>query len=250
MRQPSPGRELPNVRADRGVRHGPSAQPSSHFERFGKPSRSHPLRALAVDDTIRDFLATHPGRPVVALGEGLQTTYWRLGRPEVAWYSVDLPEIIDAPRRLLPQEKAITRIARSALDRAWLAEVPALITAEGLFMYLPERDVHALIADMAARFPGGRLLYDSIPAWFSKLTLKGKVKLSDRYVAPPMPTSQSVSESLRLPSVIPGVASARDVIVPPGRGSWANPVLRAVVRAPWLRDHRPSLTLLTFAEAS
>lgn len=221
------------------------------FQRFGKLSQSHPLRALAFDTVIADFLAGHPRGPVVALGEGLQTTYWRLGRPDVAWYSVDLPEVVDAQRRLLPEEQAITRIGRSALDDTWLEEVaagPALITAEGLFMYLPKDEVHALIADLAARFPGGRLVYDAIPAWFSTMTVKGKVKLSDWYVAPPMPHAQTVSEAARLTDVIPGVASVRDVLLPPGRGVWANPAMRRLAGAPWVRDHRPSITLLTFAE--
>ncbi|MFT4163947.1 MAG: alpha/beta fold hydrolase [Microlunatus sp.] len=226
------------------------AEYEEDFGRFGKPSQSHPLRALVVDDTIRSFLAEHPHGPVVALGEGLQTTYWRLGRPEVAWYSVDVPEMVEIQRQLLPPEEAIRRIARSALDRTWLDEVPAgpaMVTAEGLFMYLPKDEVHALVADLAAHFPGGRLLYDSIPGWSSAMTLKGKAKLSDRYVAPAMPTAQTVSESTRLPDLIPGVASARDLMLPPGRGSWASPALRAFANAPLVRDQRPSITLLTFS---
>lgn len=227
------------------------AEHAEDFDRFGKPSQSHPLRALVVDDTIRSFLSEHPRGPVVALGEGLQTTYWRLGRPDLAWYSVDVPEMVEIQRQLLPPEQAIRRIARSALDRAWLAEVPAgpaMVTAEGLFMYLPKDEVHALIAELAAHFPGGRLLYDSIPGWFSALTLKGKVKLSDRYVAPAMPNAQTVSEAARLPDLIPGVAAARDLMLPPGRDGWASPALRVVADLPVLRDHRPSITLLTFSE--
>ena len=78
------------------------------FDRFGRPSQTHALRALAVDRIIEDFLAEHPAAPVVAV-----------------------------QRRLLPEEPGITRIPRSALDRAWLDEVPtgpAMVTAEGLFM--------------------------------------------------------------------------------------------------------------------
>lgn len=223
--------------------------PTEDFERFGRPSQSHPLRAAAVDQVIEDFLTGHPGAPVVALGEGLQTTYWRLGRPRVPWYSVDLPEMVETQRRLLPEEAAITRLAHSVLDRDWMTEVPAgpaMITAEGLFMYLPQDEVHPLIADLAARFPGGRLVYDSIPAWFSNLTLRGGLKTSDRYTAPPMPTSQTVSESLLLPRRIPGVASVQDLLLPPGRGPWAVPALRMLAQLPWLRDQRPSLTVLTF----
>ena len=220
------------------------------WDKFGKPSQSHPLRALAFDNVIRDFLRERPAGPVVALGEGLQTTYWRLGKPDVAWFSVDVPEMVAAQRKLLPEEPAITRLAVSALDRTWLEEVPAgpaMITAEGLFMYLPTDEVHRLIADCAARFPGGRLLYDSIPGWFSKLTVRGKAKLSDRYIAPEMPNSQSVDEAATLPTKIPGVATARDIMLPRGRKLWASGIMLTVADAPFVRNIRPSVTLLTFA---
>lgn len=221
------------------------------LSRFGAPSQSHPLRALAFDAAVRDFLAAHPRGPVVALGEGLQTSYWRLGRPEVDWFSIDVAPMVAVQQRLLPPEQAITRLALSALDRAWLKAVPrgpAMITAEGLFMYLPRAEVHALIADMAQRFPGGRLLYDSIPAWFSRMASSGKVKLTDAYTAPPMPHSQTVREGARLRQQIPGVASVEDVMPPMGRGRWGSPVLRGLFSAPLARSLRPSITLLTFEE--
>ncbi|PXX60233.1 leucine carboxyl methyltransferase [Nocardia tenerifensis] len=220
------------------------------FARFGPPSQVHSLRAMVIDQIITDFLATHPAGPVVALGEGLQTTYWRLGEPEVDWFSVELPEMIDAQERLLPSAPGITRLAYSALDRSWFARVPsgpAVITAEGLFMYLPTAEIPALIADLAAHFPGGILLFDSIPRVFSALTMKGKVRLSDRYVAPPMPTSQSLRQARRLPGSIPGVVSAEDLVPPRGRGRWASPLLRVLANAPGARAFRPSLTLLRFA---
>ncbi|MFI6166132.1 class I SAM-dependent methyltransferase [Nocardia sp. NPDC051052] len=221
------------------------------FERFGPPSQVHSIRATVIDKIIVDFLATHPAGPVVALGEGLQTTYWRLGEPEVAWFSVDLPEMIDAQQRLLPPAPGITRLAYSALDRSWFGHVPsgpAVITAEGLFMYLPPGQIRVLIADLARHFPGGILLYDSIPRVFSALTMKGRVRLSDRYIAPPMPTSQSIRQARRLPGRIPGVVASEDLIPPRGRGRWASPVLRWVANAPVARALRPSLTLLRFGE--
>lgn len=226
------------------------------LDRFGKPSQTHPLRALAFDREIRDYLDAHPGASVVALGEGLQTSYWRLDRPDVRWFSIDLPEMVAVQERLLPAEPDITRIGVSALDRSWLEEVPtgpAIISAEGLFMYLPREDVHALIADMAARFPGGRLIYDSIPGWFSRMTQRGKVRLTERYVAPPMPHSQTVDQGAELPKLIPGVVGSRQVALPPGRGLWGSSpvsaVLRRVADLPIVRNGRPSITALDFAEA-
>ncbi|MEC3956250.1 class I SAM-dependent methyltransferase [Nocardia sp. CDC153] len=221
------------------------------FERFGPPSQVHALRAQVIDTVIAEFLGSHPGAPVVALGEGLQTTYWRLGEPESAWYSIELPEMIDAQERLLPAAPGITRLAYSALDRQWLEKVPsgpAVITAEGLFMYLPTADVHALIADLAAHFPGGVLVYDSIPRLFSAMTRTGRVRLSDRYTAPPMPTSQSPRQARRLPGRIPGVVAAQDLLPPRGRGRWGSPVLRWAADTPIGHALRPSITLLRFAQ--
>jgi O-methyltransferase involved in polyketide biosynthesis len=151
---------------------------SYDYDRFGKPSQTHPLRALAIDRAIADFLAGHSNVAVVALGEGLQTSYWRLGSPDVDWLSVDLAPVIELRKALLPTESRITSLAMSALDRAWMDRVdPAsdvFISVEGLFMYLDRADVLSLITDCARRFPGGRLFFDSIPRWFSDRTLRGR----------------------------------------------------------------------------
>lgn len=223
------------------------------YDRFGKPSQTHPLRARALDLAIRDYLDRYPAATVVALGEGLQTTYWRLGRPGIDWLSVDLPAVVDLRRRLLPVEPRLSAIAASALDPIWM-DVPdpargVFISAEGLFMYLERDQVMALLAECAARFPGGRLFFDSIPASFSKRTMKGH-RMSAQYTAPPMPFSLSVSEAAGLPAQIPGVASAEDLLPPLGRGAWRSRWLRRAVTLPGLRDLRPSITLLSFGAAA
>lgn len=220
------------------------------FARFGPHSQTQALRALAMDRALRAYLATHPAATVVALGEGLQTTYWRLGRPAVEWLSVDTAPVIDLRSRLLPAEPRVDPLATSVLDRTWLDRVdPArgvFVTAEGLFMYLDPADVLSLIADCARRFPGGRLIFDSIPAWYSARSLRG-LRLSDRYTTPPMPFSLPVSRARRLPATIDRVATAVDVSPPAGRGLWRPRALRALTNLPPLRDLRPSVTLLTFA---
>ena len=91
------------------------------------------------------------------------------------------------------------------------------ITAEGLLMYLEPDDALGLIRDCAARFPGGQMMFDSIPHWFSRRTLKG-LKLSDRYVTPPMPFALTADEGVGLADRIPGVRAARDVAVAAAAG--------------------------------
>jgi O-methyltransferase involved in polyketide biosynthesis len=151
--------------------------------------------------------------------------------------------------QLLPVEDRIVDIAQSALDRSWMDRVDAtdgvFITAEGLLMYLEPEDALGLIADCAARFPGGQMMFDSIPRWFSNRTLKG-FKLSSRYIAPPMPFGQSADEALAIAGTIPGVRLARDVALPPGRGLWKLAATPAVDGIGPLRRNRPSITLLEF----
>ncbi len=217
------------------------------WDSFGKPSQPHPLRALAVDKIIGDYLDQHPQATVVALAEGLQTSYWRLGRPVRRWLSVDLPPVIALRESLLPSEPGIEHRAGSALDLSWTdgidPEPGVVITAEGLLMYFTPEQARGLIADIAARFPGGVLVYDSIPHWFSRKTLKG-LTLRGGYQAPPMPYAQTVSEARALVDV-PGVSSVADVELPLGRGLWGSALVRTVSNNPPIRDHRPSLTMLT-----
>ena len=117
---------------------------SYDYRKFGKPNQSHALRALAFDAAARDYLTTHPKASVVALAEGLQTSFWRLDRAgaadELTWYSVDLPPVMALRAQLLPCDDRITELAQSALDPSWMDQVEAergvFITAEGLLMYL------------------------------------------------------------------------------------------------------------------
>lgn len=223
------------------------------YLKFGRPNQSHALRARSFDAVTIDYLRAHPKAAVVALAEGMQTSFWRLDAAGVldqaTWYSVDLPAVIELREQLLPRDRRIVEIAQSVLDRSWMDRVDAsngvIITAEGLFMYLDPADVRSLIADLAARFPGGQLVFDSIPPWFSRRTLKG-LRLSNRYQAPPMPFGLTVDQAVALAGQIPGVRAAHDVPYAAGRGIFrlvASPPFNAV--AP-LRNRRPAVTVLEF----
>ncbi|MGK2865671.1 MAG: class I SAM-dependent methyltransferase [Mycobacterium sp.] len=223
------------------------------YRKFGKPNQSHALRARAFDAAAIDYLKAHPKASVVALAEGLQTSFWRLARAGVAdeltWYSIDLEPVMDLRRRLLPRNDRIVELGQSALDRSWMDQVDTsngvFITAEGLLMYLEPEDSLSLIADCAARFPGGQFMFDSIPHWFSRRTLKG-LGLSDRYLTPAMPFAMTADEGLALAGSIDGVRTARDVILPPGRGLWKLASLSTLDRVGPFRRARPSVTLLEF----
>jgi O-methyltransferase involved in polyketide biosynthesis len=227
------------------------------YAKFGRPSQVQALRALAFDVTTRAYLTAHPKAAVVALAEGLQTSFWRLDHDGVAseltWYSIDLPPVMALRERLLPRDERIVEVAQSALDRSWMDRIDdsggAFITAEGLLMYLQPDDALSLIRDCAERFPGGQMMFDSVPPWFSQRTL-AEHKLSNRYITPPMPFALTADEGVALSGRIPAVRAARDIALPPGRGIFRLAFWPPLDRVGLLRHRRPSITLLEFGGRS
>ena len=72
---------------------------------------------------MRRFAARHPGGTVVALGEGLETQFWRVNDGRMRWLSVDLPEVVALREELLPASPRLRGRALSALDPRWIDEV-------------------------------------------------------------------------------------------------------------------------------
>ncbi|MEM9731061.1 MAG: class I SAM-dependent methyltransferase [Myxococcota bacterium] len=181
---------------------------------FGRPSRGHGVRSRVGDDLVRDFLQRLGDRAVVvALGEGLETQYWRLGEPEVPWLSVDLPEAIAVRERLLPKGSTSIHHGISALDERWIDEIPPdsvpFISAMGLFMYFEEAEVEALLTAIAARLPSAEIFFDAIPPFLSKKTLRG-MQLTKNYRAPPMPWGISLDD---IPAFLQSIPSLEPVTV-------------------------------------
>jgi O-methyltransferase involved in polyketide biosynthesis len=228
-------------------------------QKFGEPNQIYAIRALAFDSVVREFLDEYPRGTVVALAEGLQTSYWRLGSADCRWLSVDLPEIVSIRRKLLPAEPNIVSVGASALDLGWTdrtePDAPVLITAEGLLYYFDEHKALGLIADCAQRFPGGRMVFDSVPRWWagrrdkafsvgSALT-RSPVGTAG-YTFPPMPFGISPREIRQFPRQIPGVASARHISPPSGRGVHGR-IVQAGYRSPVVPDAlRFAITELRF----
>lgn len=230
---------------------------SYDFAKFGFIRRQDmALRALAFDRETRRYLVDHPDATVVALAEGLQTSFYRLDNAGVGhrfrWLSVDLPPMIELRERLLPTDDRVSACAQSALDYSWMDRVDAdsrtdgvFITAEGLLMYLQPDEAMDLIAACAKRFPGGRMMFDLPPAWFAALISRG-VRTSMRYRVPPMPFSRTPAELADFVNSVPGVRAVHDIPMPEGRGRVINTIAWAMQRIPLFDPVRPTYTLLEF----
>lgn len=229
------------------------------FAKFGFTRRQDmALRALAFDKQTRRYLRDNPRATVVALAEGMQTSFFRLDAdtPQNAdighdfrWISIDFPPTIELRRALLPASERVQLIAQSALDFSWMDRVDAgdgvFITAEGLLMYLQPEEAMALITECAARFPGGRMMFDLPPSAFAPLARRG-MRTSRRYRVPPMPFTLTVAEAADLVNTVPGVRAVHDIPAERARGRLINAVLWTMQRVPLLDPLRPTTTLLEF----
>ncbi|MCA9663474.1 MAG: class I SAM-dependent methyltransferase [Myxococcales bacterium] len=151
------------------------------------------LRARQYDAYSRDFLARHPDGWIVNLGCGLDTRFWRIDEPgkrAIRLFDLDLPEMIALKREFVGETDRYRMIASSVLDHGWMDRVadetagaPLLLLAEGLFMYLPQAEVQALVVALRARFPGSELVFEAVnsrwlrPAMRWMITLKMRLEL-------------------------------------------------------------------------
>lgn len=223
------------------------------FAKFGRTRQDIALRARLFDTEARSYLGQHPSATVVALAEGLQTSFWRLDAAipdgRFRWVTVDLPPVVDVRTRLLPASPRVSACAQSALDYSWMDSVDTsggvFITAEGLLMYLQPEQALDLIAQCAKAFPGGRMIFDLPPSWFAKVGRYG-LRTSLRYKGPPMPFSMSAEQADDLVNTVAGIRAVRDLRLSPGRGLIFNATLSLLYRTPALRALRPRLMLLEF----
>jgi O-methyltransferase involved in polyketide biosynthesis len=179
------------------------------------------LRAACFDREVRRFLAHHPGGTVVALGEGLETQYWRVDQGTVRWICVDLPETVALRRELLPGDPRVHLVACSATEERWLDEVdtsaPVLVTAQGLLMYLTGSEVHRLLATCAARIRVGGIVFDAVSPRMRDRSARRPPADAGTY-RPPRWTWAIDRGERRAIRGIPGLADLETLRLPRGRG--------------------------------
>jgi methyltransferase (TIGR00027 family) len=142
------------------------------------------LRARKLDDWSAAFLRRHPNAVVLHLGCGMDTRAFRLDVPAtVDWFDIDQPGVIELRRKLYEDRDGYHMIGSSVTDAGWLEQIPhdrpVLMVAEGLVMYLTEREAWELFQRLTDRFASGEMLFDTlspIGPRMSALFTKGIVK--------------------------------------------------------------------------
>lgn len=214
-------------------------------ERFGQGfGQLQALRTKCFDREVRRFLRRHPAGTAVALGEGLETQFWRVDNGAVRWVGVDLPEVQELRRRLLPSAERVSSRAESALDFGWLEELdggPTLVTAQGLLMYLRREEV-TRFADASA---GGDFVFDAMQPWLVDRSRAGKLARPGRYAPPPWIWALDDAEAHRLATLSPRITDLRALPLPRGRGPVSGFLLPLLGRREGMRRRLLSVNRLT-----
>jgi len=138
-------------------------------------------RSANMDRYIKNFLERKPEGVIIQLGCGLETAFSRNDNSKTKWYDVDLPDVIEYRKTLLPESKRERYIAADAFSDLWLTHIreeignaPVLVMASGLFYYFEESKVLDLLKRV--------LSYDDIEVVFDTVNKSGMKMMRKKWM--------------------------------------------------------------------
>ncbi|MCR4818519.1 MAG: class I SAM-dependent methyltransferase [Fretibacterium sp.] len=114
---------------------------------------------------VRDYLKERPKAAVVNLGCGLDDTFRRCGNGDCLGFNIDMPDVITIRNEILPPGERERNIGCDLNDYSWMDQIEAwegaVFYATGVFYYFRTEDVKNLFSEIAKRFPGSVLVFDT-----------------------------------------------------------------------------------------
>ncbi|WP_214659192.1 class I SAM-dependent methyltransferase [Candidatus Formimonas warabiya] len=131
------------------------------------------LRAAIIDDYVNQFLQSNPRSIVLHLGCGLDSRIERVVEKPILWYDLDMPDVIKVRKKFYAESENYRMISASVTDLHWLntitrSDLPTLIIAEGLTMYLTEEEMKELFLAFQKKFDRAVFIFDA----YSLLSVK------------------------------------------------------------------------------
>jgi O-methyltransferase involved in polyketide biosynthesis len=146
-----------------------------HYEGIqGRDAKAGTRRTSVFDKAVDRFITDHPKCTVINLACGFDTRYWRIENARCRYIEIDLPGVIELKKELLKYHLTYEVIGASVLDTAWIDQVTVngntdfLLVAEGLFMWLPQREVARLLKEIGERFFRSQLILDVISEKYTR----------------------------------------------------------------------------------
>jgi len=130
------------------------------------------IRAQKIDEYVNKFISDHKEVTVIHLGCGLDNRYGRIDNENVNFYDLDFKKVIDIKKNFYQDTDNYHFISSSVTDLNWLKQIDdnakTIIVAEGLFMYIEEKQLKILFHELQKHFPGAHLIFDA----YSTYTVK------------------------------------------------------------------------------
>ena len=139
-----------------------ASKSSEYFQMAGA------CRFYNTDRMIKAFIDRHEKCNIVNVGCGLETAYFRINpAPEKAvFYEMDLPEVIEARRKVLGESESEILLPGDMFDFAWAEGIdkslPTLVTVIGVFQYFEEEKVIGFLKRLKNVFPSVEVIFDAM----------------------------------------------------------------------------------------
>lgn len=159
---------LPDHDAARILREMGQTKPPTVFYRMECACLAGAIRQYDFAKEIEWYLREHPDAVVVEMGAGLSCLRRQMGNTRNVWVNLDLPDVIACREKYIEAGANERNIACDLTDHRWFDEIPfnppcgAIFIAGGVFHYFASKEVKRLVTDMAARFPGATLVFDTV----------------------------------------------------------------------------------------
>lgn len=128
----------------------------SEMDRYAVMGRGPLAKAILLDRMVKEYIEENPDAVIVDVACGIDTRFYRVDNGQIRWYNMDLPETIEARRRLLGSHERVRDIQKSVLDESWAEEIeakgPVLFLVEGFTMYSSKQDVQKIFKIIRTHF--------------------------------------------------------------------------------------------------
>ena len=138
------------------------------------------MRQLDIMWEIKEYLKQYPEATIVNLGCGLDETGKACDNGFCHIVNIDFPDIIEIRKQLIAEQDREKNIACDLKDYSWMDEIDAskgvILFAAGVFHYFKIDEVKALVLELAKRYTGGCLVFDSVGKLGLKLMMSKTLK--------------------------------------------------------------------------
>ena len=151
---------------------------NSFLHEFG--SLEAAMRQLDIMWEIKEYLKKYPEATIVNLGCGLDETGKACDNGHCHIVNIDFLDIIEIREKLITEQDREKNIACDLKDYSWMDEVDSskgiIFFAADVFHYFKMDEVKALVLELAKRYTGGCLVFDSVGKLGLKLMMSKTLK--------------------------------------------------------------------------